>query len=74
MTTRADKPEKEKLLAEFDAMRCFEESAANMYTEVAWDRRVHDQMIKDVFTRLAKDERRHMNMVQEIMDLIDGAM
>jgi rubrerythrin len=74
MTTKPNKPDKEKVLAEFDAMKCFEQSAAEMYTEIAFDRRVTEQKIKNVFTRLAEDERRHAGLVQEIIDLVDRAM
>jgi rubrerythrin len=74
MTTEANKAEKDRILGELDAMKCFEESAAEMYTEVAWDRRVTEPKIQNAFKKLAEDERRHTDLIREIIDLVDRAL
>lgn len=74
MATKADRPDKENILAELDAMKCFEESACELYTEIACDGRLEEQKVKDVFARLAEDERRHAGLVQEIIELVNRAV
>jgi len=74
MTTKADKPDKEKIVAEFETMKSFELSAEAMYSQIAADECVAEQKVKDAFARLAADERRHAVLVQEILDLVHRAM
>ena len=74
MATSTDRPDKDNILAELEAMRSFEESACELYNEIACDERVTERKVKAVFARLAADERRHTGLVQEIIDLVNRAM
>ncbi len=70
---KANRPDKAKVVREFETMKSFELSARDLYAQIARDPRVSDQEIRETFTRLAEDEHRHAGLVQSIIDLVtDG--
>ncbi len=72
-TAGANRPDKAKVVSEFETMKSFELSARDLYGQIARDPRVSEQKIRETFARLAEDEHRHAGLVQSIIDLVtDG--
>jgi rubrerythrin len=72
--SRANDPDKAKIIGELTTMKSFELSARDLYREIAGDSRVVEPGIQAAFLRLAEDEHRHAELVQEILDLIETAL
>ena len=71
---KTSKQDKDKIIGEFETMKSYELSARDLYAQIAADRRVNEQRVKDVFTNLAADEQRHADLVQEIIDLVNDTL
>ena len=65
---------KERLIADFNLLKSFEQSARDFYAKVSSDPRVTDEEIRNVFKRTSDDEQRHVEIVQRIMNIINNAL
>jgi rubrerythrin len=72
--SRANDPDRAKIVNELTTMKSYELSARDLYREIAGDSRVTEPGIRDAFQRLADDEHRHAELVQEILNLIEAAL
>ena len=61
---------KNDIIAEFETMKSLELSGYDLYTQIANDRRISTQKIRDTFRKMAKDEQNHAEIVQKIIDLL----
>ena len=60
---------KNRIIAEFTAMKNLEECAYELYTKAASDRQISDNKIRIAFEEIATDEKRHIGLVQKIIDI-----
>jgi len=67
-------PDKDNIIHEFAAMKSFELSAQDLYTQIATDPDVGEQRVRTAFQTLAADERRHAELVQEIINIVSNAL
>ena len=69
-----NKPDKQKIIEEFETMKSFELSAHELYARLAADPGIEEQKVKDTFARLAEDEQHHADLVQEIVNIVTNAL
>ena len=66
--------DKERIIPEFEAMKSFERSAQDLYTQIAADPNVGEPKVRTAFASLAADEQRHAELVQEIIHIVSNAL
>jgi rubrerythrin len=61
---------KNEIIADFETMRSFEETARDFYLRVYADPNVKDEIARKVFKRIADDEQKHVEAVDKIINVI----
>jgi rubrerythrin len=65
---------KDKIIADFETMKSFEESTRDVYLMISSEPSLEDQNIKDVFGEIADDEQRHAEIVQKIINIVSVSL